>query len=87
MGNTKGVRNAVIMGVGLSGLALIIWSVAIGVEELQALFLNVGTELIGALIIYILIDRVIGVREKRERERREKREERGGGGRRTRVAA
>jgi len=67
MSPVKVVVLAVLVGIGF-WMALVAASLA---DDCPGLFLNLGTELMGGVAIYFILDHVIGSRERRETEERE----------------
>jgi len=68
MKKTRYIRTAVILALVAIGLGLATCGALNSTEGWQALSLNLGTELVGAVVIYLLLEKTIGVRERREAE-------------------
>jgi len=68
MKKTRDIRTTVLLALVAAGLALAILGAVTSTEGWKALSLNLGTELLGAVVIYLLLEKTIGVRERREAE-------------------
>jgi uncharacterized protein YjbI with pentapeptide repeats len=71
MESTARLRKRVLMGLGAVALLFLAFGALPIGDYLKGLFLNLGTELVGAAATYYVLDLLIGSRERREAEEEE----------------